>query len=402
VKRVTTSFLVCLALVMFLCQGSAEAVFSQCPTDNWVAEQAAGEDLDGDGVIDYDDPDVLCMHITGGDGFATMADGYPQYMFGFGDVTGIPDDEVMMEGMLGANSPSPSIVVGEGQEFYLSLTNVGMMIRPDLFDPHTVHWHGFPNASAIFDGVPDASVSINMGATLTYYYRALDPGTYMWHCHVEATEHMEMGMLGNIYVTPAQDGTPIGGFTRFCYNDGDGSTGYDVDYMLQFTDFDPDFHDASYFVQPLPFAMMEDKYHLINGRGYPDTVNPADIDGTGHGGEVTPGAQNMSSLITANEGDTILLRMSNLSVTQFHTITVLGIPMKVVGKDAKLLRGPTGLDLSYYTNSVTLGGGEAVDVILETAGLTAGTYFLYSRNLADLNNNEMDRGGAMTEIHLAP
>jgi len=399
-KRATTSFILGLAATLFLGSGAMAAVFSQCPTDNWVAEQAAGEDLDGDGVIDYEDPNVFCMHITGGDGFATMADGYPQYMFGFGDVTGVPDDQVMAIGMLGANAPSPTIRVNEGQEFYLSLTNVGMMIRPDLFDPHTVHWHGFPQAASIFDGVPDASVSINMGGTFTYYYKVNDPGTYMWHCHVEATEHMQMGMLGNIYVTPAQDGTPIGGFTRFAYNDGDGSTGYDFDYVLQFTDFDPDFHDASYFVQPLPFALMKDKYHLINGRGYPDTIDLADLDGTGHGGEVTPGAMNVSSLIEAAVGDRILLRISNLSVTEFHTITVLGIPMKVVGKDAKQLRGPTGLDLSYYTNSVTLGGGEAVDVILETDGLTAGTYFLYSRNLEDLNNNEMDRGGSMTEIRL--
>ena len=49
-----------------------------------------------------------------------------------------------------------------------------------------------------------------MGASLTYYYNLQDPGTYMYHCHVEATEHMQMGMLGNLYVRPAQNGTPLG------------------------------------------------------------------------------------------------------------------------------------------------------------------------------------------------
>ena len=132
-------------------------------------------------------------------------------------------------------------------EFYLTLTNVGMLIRPDLFDPHTVHFHGFPNASAVFDGVPDASVSINMGASLTYYYNLVEPGTFMYHCHVEATEHMQMGMLGNLYVRPIQnrlpDLTPLGSTStaipittpssalddplvgdKYVYNDGDGST----------------------------------------------------------------------------------------------------------------------------------------------------------------------------------
>ncbi|RJP20995.1 MAG: multicopper oxidase family protein [Candidatus Abyssobacteria bacterium SURF_5] len=400
-KKIPSLVLSLAVLVIFSWSRPALSdVFIQCPTDNWEAEQAAGEDLDADGVVDYQDDNVVCIHLTGGDGFTTMADGYPQYMFGFGDVTGMPAGMVMMHGMLAANSPAPLIAVKEGNEVYLNLTNVGMMVRPDLFDPHTVHWHGFPNASAVFDGVPDASISINMGSTLTYYYVAPEPGTYIYHCHVEATEHMQMGMLGNLYVTPAQDGAPIGGFTQFAYNDGDGSTGYDVDYVLQFIDFDKQFHDASYYVQPLPFALMEDDYHMINGRGYPDTVNPNPIDGTDPEGGVYPGSQNVSSLIEAQVGDTILLRMSSLSVTKFHTITTLGIPMRVVGQNARLLRGPTGLDLSYYTNSVTLGGGESIDVILDTDGLAPGTYFLYSRNLDDLNNDAMDRGGAMTEIRL--
>ena len=70
-----------------------------------------------------------------------------------------------MAGSLAANFPAPTIELSEGDELYLSLTNVGMTIRPDLFDPHTVHFHGFPQASAVFDGVPDASISINMGST---------------------------------------------------------------------------------------------------------------------------------------------------------------------------------------------------------------------------------------------
>lgn len=368
-----------------------------------------GIDTDGDGDPDNDN---VFIHVSAGDGFVNMADGRLMYMFGFGSATGIPKKDIITETMLAAESPSPTIVVKEGQKLYLSLTNVGMMVRPDLFDAHTIHWHGFANAAPVFDGVPDASISINMGFTFTYFYNVVDPGTYMWHCHFEATEHMQMGMLGNLWVLPKQnnlaDGTNLDGFThrkgyRYIYNDGDGSTYYDVDSPIQIQTFDPDFHDASFLVQPLPFANMKDKYPMINGRGYPDTVDPDILWNTASDeGFMDRPSQPVSSLITANQGDKIALRISNLSTTDFHTLTVLGIPMKVVGQGSRLLRGPTGRDTSYTTTSVTLGGGEAYDVILDTSGVEPGTYALYTTNLNFLSNNEEDFGGIMTEIIINP
>jgi FtsP/CotA-like multicopper oxidase with cupredoxin domain len=123
----------------------------------------------------------------------------------------------MSDGIVAANFSAPTIHVKEGEELYLTLTNAGFLLRPDLADPHSVHYHGFSNAGDIFDGLPEASITINAGASFTYYYNNVEPGTYMYHCHVEAPEHMQMGMLGNLYVEPAQDGTPIGGYTKFAY-----------------------------------------------------------------------------------------------------------------------------------------------------------------------------------------
>ncbi len=50
------------------------------------------------------------------------------------------------------------------------------------------------------------------------------------------------------------------------------------------------------------------------------------------------------------------------------------------------------------TDSVTVGGGEAVDVIIDTADVEPGTYFLYTTNLNYLSNKDEARGGMMTEI----
>jgi FtsP/CotA-like multicopper oxidase with cupredoxin domain len=345
-----------------------------------------------------------------------MGDGYLQYTFGFSNITGIKDDpgtigdERIEAALLKAEQPAPTLWAREGEEVYLTLSNAGFMIRVDLFDPHSIHFHGFPNASNIFDGEPMSAVVPNQGSSLTYYYKLLEPepgkpetgyaGTYIWHCHVEASEHMQMGMLGQLFILPKQDGTEVGGCAsrKYVYNDGDGSTCYDVAYPLQILAFDPAFHDASFGVQPLPFALMDDKYIMLNGRGYPDTVKTIPINNSYDGNPSQP----VSALITATKGQKVLLRLSSVSTISFFTVTTLGIPMKVVGKDAKLMRSGDGTDLSYTTNSVTLGGGETADVILDTSNVSPGRYFLYTTNMKYLNNNEEPFGGLMTEIVINP
>ncbi len=369
------------------------AVFVQCPGDT-----------NGDAIPDTAvDPSVKCLHLAAGDGFSTMADGKVVYGFGFANVTGVAPADVINTGLLAANFSAPTIELKEGDKFYLTLTNVGMVIRPDLFDPHTVHFHGFPQQAPVFDGMPEGSFGINMGSSVTYYYNIVEPGTFIYHCHMEATEHMQMGMLGNLFVRPAQDGTSIAGYTRFAYNDGDGSTGYHKAYPLQLGSLDHNFRDSSEAVQPLPFAEMRDTYALFNGRGYPDTVNPAalptpldpeTLESKNNGNQ----SQKISSLITATKGEKILLRFSNLNVTNYYTVTALGLPMRVVGGGAHIARGPDGKNLYYDTASVTLGGGEAVDVIVDTADVPQGTYFLYTTNFNYLSNNDEDFGGMMTEI----
>ena len=415
-KRLSGILTLALAAVLFAGAPAGAQVLIQCPCD--MNSDGDCEDVKN-GNKGYDEPalaetlGVQCMHLSASDGFATMADGRVQYIFSYADMTGTPEADVMDDGILAAAWPAPPIMIDEGKEFYLTLSNVGMLIRPDLFDPHTIHFHGFPQSSTVFDGLPESGLSINMGASLTYYYNLQDPGTYMYHCHVEATEHMQMGMLGNLYVRPLQNGTfyeyPLGSgrsYDQFVYNDGDGSTGYDVEKPLQLGSFDPEFHDASWFVQPLPFAMMWDKYPMINGRGYPDTINPGplpsptDIDNCG--GSCNNGIQSQteSSLVVATAGDRVLLRLSNLNITETHTLISPSIQMQVVGIDAKQLLASDGSKLYYTTNSVTMSGGMSADVILDTAGVAPGEYYLYAANLQYLANNDeaADLGGMMTKI----
>ncbi|WP_372527407.1 multicopper oxidase domain-containing protein [Piscinibacter sp.] len=481
---------------------------------------------------------IKCQQISGGDGFATMGDGVQTYLFGFGPLSGlaaivnglpgtqppsvfnvsnldaavigdiaigapipnsttfngavglVPDPEsvpansltghvdprlIMDVGVMNASQPAPLMAIDEDDEFFLTLTNVGQIMRPDLFEQHTVHFHGYPNASAFYDGVPDASIAINIGGSFTYYYLAPDAGTYFWHCHISPPEHLQMGMVGQIYVRPRQNRVPtnaslkdalvaanlkaannplatgphlpstydattcsdilctgqtpapaVGGArapnVRYAYNDGDGSTAYDVEYPIQMMGFDSNFHFVGMTFNPESFTDMKDKYFMLNGRSYPDTVGgyvcaPADPYPGCAGmasGTVVPGpmqtqstdgtmhsSQPLPTVINIPAGGRALLRISDLNVTEFHTLASLGIPMKVVGVNARLLRDLAGNDMSYTTNSITLGGGESLDVILDAAGYTAGQkFYLYTPNLDHLSNGAENFGGMMTEVNI--
>jgi len=462
---------------------------------------------------------IKCQQISGGDGYATMADGTQTYMFSFGPLSGLshiangqpgtefpnvfntvspatlmPGDpatsgidfngavglapdldnggaldghvdprQIMDVGVMNGNIPAPLMAIDEDDEFFLTLTNVGMIMRPDLFEQHTVHFHGYPNASAFYDGVPDASVAINIGGSFTYYYLAPDAGTYFWHCHITPPEHLQMGMVGQIYVRPRQNRVPVGkslyaalqlqngtapGQTAvdprtvcnpdtdilctavtpasntvtqkldpltgqpymYAYNDGDASTAYDVEYPLQIHGFDPNFHFVGMTFNPEGFADMKDKYFLLNGRSYPDTVYSGNLKATSTAmqTQTADGASHFSQPLSANinipAGGKALLRISDLDVSEYQTLASLGIPMHVIGYNAKLLRDQQGNNTDYYTNSITLGGGESLDVILDASDKTkyssGQTFFLYTPNLDHLANDGENFGGLMTEVHI--
>ncbi len=474
---------------------------------------------------------IKCQQISGGDGYATMADGTQTFMFSFGPLSGLADiaagqpgtefpstfntvypgtlrsgdpattddpsglggasinlgafgyngavglapdldaggaldghvdpRQIMDIGVMNGNIPAPLIGFDEDDEFFLTLTNVGMIMRPDLFEQHTVHFHGYPNASSVYDGVPDASVAINIGGSFTYYYLAPDAGTYFWHCHITPPEHLQMGMVGQLYVRPRQNRLPVGnnlyaglqlqdtdlrtscnpsvdilcsttlpaggsataGATRpaagtlcsggaapsaayqpkYVYNDGDGSTCYDVEYPLQIHGFDPNFHFVGMTFNPEGFVDMKDKYFLLNGRSYPDTVMAGPQEALSSDGK-KHFSQPLPSIINIPVGGKALLRISDLDVTEYTTLASLGIRMHVIGFNAKLLRDQGGINTEYYSNSITIGGGESLDVILDASNTTlypsGSVFYLYTPQLDHLSNDAENFGGIMTEVRI--
>lgn len=335
------------------------------------------------------------------------------YVFGFRDVTGMNNDQILAQKMKAQHS-APLFWMRENQEFRLELRNLGLQMRPDLVDSHTVHFHGFKNAIPFFDGEPSSSVSVPINRSFTYVYRPHDPGTYMFHCHVEDVEHVHMGMNGLVFVRPAQDGnTSLYPSGKFVYNDGDGSTGFDREFAMHLSEVWVVSHWADSHIQLPEWSDYKVDFSLINGRVYPDTIAPAG-GGFDASGDLIPPAgfpelqyQPISSLVTCNAGERVLLRFANLGFMQ-QAMTLEGIQMHVVGKDATLLRGRDGTDLSYYTNTINIGAGESFDAIFvappHSGGSGPDVYLLYNRNFTRFHTRSegFGVGAPMTEVRVYP
>ncbi len=354
---------------------------------------------------------------------------FTTYIFGFRNVTQLDDTQRQNQKMK-AQHNAPFFWLDQfdpsnPRDFKIQLTNLGLQLRPDLTDAHTLHWHGFRNVIPFFDGEPTGSVSVPVGQLFTYVYRPRDPGTYMYHCHVEDIEHVTMGMTGIVFVRPLQNGNtsfyPSGKYT---YNDGDGSTGYDREFALFLSEIWLQGHWNDAHIQESQWYNFKADFSLLNGRVYPDTLlpnSPIDLANSsnvltiqtdGNGDLVTnPGLDRLqyqphSALITCNEGERVLLRFANLGFRE-ASMTLAGIDVRVVGRDATPMKGRDGTDTSYTTDTMLMGAGESYDAIF-TAPPYQGpgpydTYVLYNRRYTQDDDNEAyGTQGQRTEVRVYP
>jgi FtsP/CotA-like multicopper oxidase with cupredoxin domain len=99
--------------------------------------------------------------------------------------------------------PGPEIRVPYGQR-------VRIVVKNDLPDDTTVHWHGIdvPNA---MDGVPDVTQPpIAPGGTFTYEFDAIPAGrdsaggSFFYHSHVDEDRQLGLGLSGAFVIEPTQ------------------------------------------------------------------------------------------------------------------------------------------------------------------------------------------------------
>ena len=386
------------------------------------------------------------------------------YVFGFRDVTYLdpagqptpPTTDPRILAQKGhVQNAAPLLFFDELDNIQLTLTNLGFQFFPQGDDSHTIHWHGFRNALPYFDGVPEVSIMVLPNRDFPYFYHPHDPGTYMYHCHFDDVEHVQMGMTSVVFVRPAQNKTGAGGgpIARYnggpasaplgyVYNDGVApssplSTAYDREFVMFLNEMWAELHHNDAHKQPNDFSEYHADFYLLNGRMYPDTLeaNGGYTDGSGFhvfapdpvtGYPVAPVGRPelqynpISSLVKCSAGERVLMRFVNLGYTQ-GAMRLAGIPMHIVGKDATPLRGLTGFkpdgsairhgaDISYITDTVYIGAGESYDAIFTappfsggsgSSGLGYDKYLLYNHAFSGLTTpGGPGLGGQMTEIRV--
>jgi FtsP/CotA-like multicopper oxidase with cupredoxin domain len=413
-------------------QTSGRQVVHLVATDGWISmPKNSAVPAPGSGYNYYPDP--------------AARPGQGMYVFGFDDVTDLWDPNDMSPVWAHPGhviNSAPIIGINELDDVTISLTNLGFSQRPDLFDSHTIHFHGFRNALPLYDGVPEISIAVPIGRTFNYYYKPHGPGTYMYHCHHEEVEHVQMGMQGSIYIRAIQNqgdrrnGIPVArlndpnssGPMGYCYNDevppsDPRSTAYDREYAFHLSDLWAEAHWNDAHEQATDWSEYRANFFTMNGRCYPDTLQPnfeADtfLEDAQH--QYPPGSdaerlqyQPHTSLVRCCTGERVLLRIENLGY-ELPNMRLAGIPLRVVGRDAQMMRGRDNSDLSYYSESLPVPAGEAFDGIFvaPTSGSTTydaavhayyDTYIFYNRAVGhDTNPGVPGLGGQATEVRVYP
>ncbi|PAB58682.1 multicopper oxidase domain-containing protein [Anaeromicrobium sediminis] len=320
-----------------------------------------------------------------------------------------------------ATIPSPIVWADVGDRIYITLINLGMKYRPDLPDFHTIHMHGAHVATQL-DGFPETSFGVPMWMekdesgklekppAATYYFNPQHPGTLMYHCHIEASEHVQMGMYGALIIYPSTESLAKAGIKQhkdgrwfvgkkwipyipktathrnFAYNNI--HTYFDKENIMLLSDIDSVWHKSVLEDTDFNAVNFKPDYWLVNGRAFPDTLLPHPLT---PGNESDPNLTqiNYESYVHVKTDDRFLLRMINLGyqVVPWH---IHGWHFIQAGKDAHLSpflaqqSRSIKLDRELVEQgfTATIGSGETFDLLL-TADNKAPQYRNYIVNGQD-------------------
>jgi hypothetical protein len=297
-----------------------------------------------------------------------------------------------------ATIPSPMIWGETDDKIYITLINLGMPTS-GIMDAHTVHMHGAHVATQL-DGFPETSFGVPMWMDFdkappatTYFFEPEHPGTYMYHCHIEASEHVQMGMYGALVVYPSKKSLALVGIKKlnngswiykgklqdhisktatnrnFAYNDI--RSYYDKEYVMLLSDIDTRWHDSVETGGDFNPVDFKPDFWLVNGRAFPDTLLPHPLTlSSGCNKEVSQ--PNYESYVHVKTGEMFLLRMINMGyqVVPWH---IHGWHFAVIGKDANPspflkisetlgLKGHEGMERGF---TATISSGETFDLLIE-------------------------------------
>ena len=240
--------------------------------------------------------------------------------------------------------PGPMIRVIEGDQ-------IRIVVKNDLPDPTTIHWHGVevPNA---MDGVPGVTQDpILPGESFTYEFIAKPAGTFMYHSHFESDVQVSAGLYAPLIIDPK---TPEANPPA-------------VDVSLMISEWL--MRDEQTFAT-MPMSGMEPNFFTINGKAFPATEE-----------------------ITVKKGDRVRLRF--MGIGQFiHPMHLHGFPFEIVATDGHPV--PEGARL--VKDTVSVAPGERYDI--EFVATETGQWMLHCHILHHTTNDNVEPGGLMLMINV--
>lgn len=241
--------------------------------------------------------------------------------------------------------PGPMIRVTEGDQ-------VRVVVRNELPDATSIHWHGLPVPNNM-DGVPPfTQAAIEPGATFTYEFTAAPAGTYMYHSHVETDRQIPIGLYAPFIVDPKEPEAVRPA----------------VDETLMLGEWTVGSDGETY--PTMPMAGAEPNYFTINGKAFPETQS-----------------------ITVKVGDVIRLRLAGIG--QFtHPMHLHGASFKIVATDGN----PVPKAAQLTKDTIAVNPGERYDI--EFTFDKPGTWVLHCHVLHHVTNDNVEPGGLIYVINV--
>ncbi|MCP4992913.1 MAG: multicopper oxidase domain-containing protein [Gammaproteobacteria bacterium] len=302
--------------------------------------------------------------------YITLPEGTSLYMWGFGDLnSGAQATHTEGAGYNLPQYPGPTMIVTEGEEVTINLTNYGV---PDTIDAGgaspvdnpvsmVVAGHNVTSSEVTAPTVPGLmTTGAKFGGTVQYTFTAGKPGTYIYNSidGPNPALHSEMGLLGTLIVRPA-DGS------RSAYGAAT-DTDYDQEYLYLLSETDPEVHRQmerghyNHFSNNDRFATI----YFVNGRVYPDLVhfdyNP-----------LYP-HQPYAALSLSHPRDKVLVRNANAGLDS-HPFHYHGENHRFIGRDGQMISSD-GLiaDLGRSDNTINSAPKQTVDAIWTWSGKNMG------------------------------
>jgi FtsP/CotA-like multicopper oxidase with cupredoxin domain len=256
--------------------------------------------------------------------------------------------------------PGATLCVTEGAKVTITLKNT-LNVSTSIV---------FPGMEGVLaDGVlstPVATDSLTTpaapGGTVTYTFDADQAGTYLYESGTNPQLQDQMGLVGALIVRPASFNPAA---PHVYGTDLDTQYKPGKEFLNLFSELDPDLHQKVEFAvdQNAPGVNWKNytsRYWMINGRVFPDTI--------GANNSLSLPSQPYSALVHIQPRDAgnllpALVRMLNAG-SRTYPFHPHGNHDKLIGVDARPLRGDEGADLTRDEFSRVMVPGQTSDVLV--------------------------------------